>query len=169
MRLPSRMYSDDPSSLQRRSRQMGLVIGTSAYVSPAQARGPSRHDHQDDIWAFGGVLQLTDAFHAVIGPSRPKYIPAQGRRRDEFSEREHWQHLIEAGGSLEPFAGICSVACATPPTLSVTPATIGHVRLALEGTFRDSRVAGGWIRRHMSQPARWRPTRALGSQRASRY
>ena len=56
--------------------QMGMILGTAAYMSPEQAKG-RQADKRSDIWAFGGVLyEMLSGQRAFKGDDIPDTLAA---------------------------------------------------------------------------------------------
>ena len=116
--------------IRRRSRrprmtQVGMILGTAAYMSPEQARGKAV-DKRADIWAFGAVLfemlTGTRAFPATTSPTRS---------RPSFAAEPDWT-LLPAG--LPSTLVVYLERCLHKDPKQRIP-DMAAMRLALEGAF----------------------------------
>jgi serine/threonine-protein kinase len=105
--------------------QVGMILGTAAYMSPEQARGKTV-DKRADIWAFGCVL------FEMLTRSQPFPGEDISHVLARVIEREpEWSALPPA---LPPELGTLLRRCLVKdPRQRIRD--IGDVRLALEGTF----------------------------------
>ena len=118
----------DPSqspTLTAAATQMGVIMGTAAYMSPEQARG-QRVDKRADIWAFGAVL-----FEMLSGRK-----PFPG---DDVSQTLARVIDRDADWSLLPKEVPPALAVYLRRCLQKDPKhrvrDVGDVRMALEGAF----------------------------------
>ena len=121
----------DPSqspTLTAAATQMGVIMGTAAYMSPEQARGKPV-DKRADIWAFGVVLyEMLTGQRAFIGDDVSLTL-AKVLERDPS-----WESLPD---STPPSVRNVLQRCLDKdPRRRVQAA--GDVRLALEGAFETT-------------------------------
>ena len=80
--------ASDPSespTLTAAATQMGVIMGTAAYMSPEQAKGKTA-DRQADIWAFGCVLyELLTGRPVFGGPTVSETLARVLEREPDFS------------------------------------------------------------------------------------
>ena len=136
--------SESPTiSLTAAATQMGMVIGTAAYMSPEQARGKPV-DRRVDIWAFGAVL-----FEMLTG-TKPFPGDDVSQTLARVIDRDpDWNALPR---DVPPALSTCVRRCLQKdPRQRVRD--IGDVRLAMEGAFETTVSAS---QAGALQPAGWR-------------
>ena len=141
----------DPSqspTLTAAATQMGVIMGTAAYMSPEQARGKPI-DKRADIWAFGVVLlEMLTGRKVFEGEDVSMTLSSVLQREPD------WSHLPSAvSPSLSVFLHRC---LEKDPKHRVHD--VADVRLAMEGAFETTASASPTI---AAQPARWRPALPL--------
>ncbi len=115
-------------SLTAAATQMGMVIGTAAYMSPEQAKGKVA-DKRADIWAFGVVLLEMLTGHRVFsGETVSETLAAVMMKEPE------WDRLpADLPSTLADLLRRC---VQKDPRQRVRD--IGDVRLAIEGGFETT-------------------------------
>ncbi len=120
----------DPSqspTLTAAATQMGVIMGTAAYMSPEQARGKTV-DKRADIWSFGAVLfEMLTGNRAFEAEDVSLTLSAVLQREPE------WETLRSIPPGLNTYLRRC---LQKDPTQRVQ--AIGDVRLALDGAFEVS-------------------------------
>ena len=129
------VVNSDPSlspTLTARATQMGMIMGTAAYMSPEQARG-KEIDPRTDIWSFGVVFyEMLTAQRAFAGDDVSTTLA-------KVLERDPTIDALPANlpGALSVFLRRCLVK---NPAQRLQ--AIGDMRLAMEGAFE---VSGGAV------------------------
>jgi Tol biopolymer transport system component len=157
------------------STQMGVIMGTAAYMAPEQARGKAV-DRRADIWAFGGLLfemltsmrafpgeTISDTLAAILTTdpdwqalpaATPPAISALIRRCLERDPRQRLQSIGEARIALSGRSALSSgpAAPANPasqPKHGISPLGVALIVLAAVAL---TGVAAAWTMRDRSVP-----------------
>ncbi len=136
----------DSSTLSSPGTQVGVIVGTAAYMSPEQARGRAV-DRRTDIWAFGAVL-----FEMLTGRKAFEGDDATGIFAEVLKAEPAWDTL--PGGVAPAVSAVVRRCLEKEPFQRLRD--IADVRMGLHGAFepRDRPAAGapsaratGWGRR----------------------
>jgi len=131
-------------TLTRQGTQMGVILGTAAYMSPEQAKG-KRLDKRTDIFSYGCVLyEMLTGRKTFDGETAGETLAAVIKTEPE------WEALPSyLSPTLHTFLTRC---LEKDPKRRVRD--IGDVRLAMEGVFDSVSSPQGAV----SQPVGWHPS-----------
>jgi serine/threonine-protein kinase len=131
-------------TLTARATQIGMILGTAAYMAPEQAKG--KHvDKRADIWAFGAVLfEVLTGQRAFAGSDVSEVLASVLAREPD------WTQLP---GGLSPVLDVYIRRCLHKDPRQRIP-DIATMRLALEGAFETAVTRSG--QSEVALPPRWR-------------
>ena len=121
----------DPSqspTLTAAATQMGVILGTAAYMSPEQAKGKTA-DRRSDVWAFGAVLyEILSGRRAFIGEDVSDTLVSV------FRDDPDWTRLSDdVPARVRQAIRVC---LQKDPKQRVRD--VAAVRLAMEGAFETT-------------------------------
>ena len=123
--------SQNSPTLTARATQMGMILGTAAYMAPEQARGKPV-DRRADVWAYGAVLfEMLTGARAFPGEDITDTLAAVVRAEPNWS-------LLPPG--LPSSLVTCLKRCLEKDPKQRIP-DVATMRLALEGAFETSAPA----------------------------
>jgi serine/threonine-protein kinase len=80
----SRADVSDSPTLTAHATQMGVIVGTAAYMAPEQARGKPV-DRRADVWAFGAVYEMLSDVRAFDGETASDILAAVLTKEPDWS------------------------------------------------------------------------------------
>ena len=121
-------FSMSPTLITPAMTQVGVILGTAAYMSPEQARGRAV-DRRADVWAFGAVLfEMVSGRRAFSGENVSETLA------EVMKSEPSWQSLpSHVPAHLVRLIRQCLVK---DPRQRIRD--MGDVRLALEGAFETT-------------------------------
>ena len=118
-------------TLTRQGTQVGVILGTAAYMSPEQAKGKSV-DKRTDIWAFGAVVyEMLTGKRAFQGDDVSDTLAAVLRAEPDFTQLP---------SETPPALGRVLRLCLSKDAKSRVH-DIADVRLAMDGAFETASEA----------------------------
>ena len=144
-------------TLTARATQMGMIIGTAAYMAPEQAKGRVV-DRRADVWAFGAVLYemltgqrafdgdditevlasvlKTDPTWSAIPPATPASVRRLLRRCLEKDPKKRLSSISDARLDLDEHADDAGAATVTMPMPATTSGVATPVARSASGIHR---------------------------------
>jgi len=127
---PDSELSQSPT-LTRQGTQVGVILGTAAYMSPEQAKG-KRVDKRTDIWAFGAVLYEMLTGNRAFGGDDVSETLAR-----VLMKEPDWASIpVDAPPTLVQALRVCLTK-----DIKLRAHDIADVRLAIDGAFETTREA----------------------------
>ena len=123
--------SDSPTKTSPALTEMGVILGTAAYMSPEQARGRAV-DRRADIWAFGVVL-----FETLAGQQPFRGEDVSDTLANVLKREPDWDALpADVPARVRQVLGAC-----LQKSMKARLADMQDVRLALDGAFETPAAA----------------------------
>ena len=123
--------TSDPSespTLTAAATQMGVIMGTAAYMSPEQAKGKTA-DRRSDVWAFGAVL-----YEMLAGRRAFRGEDVSDTLVSVFRDDPDWSRLSDdVPARVRQAVQVC-----LQKDLKQRVRDIAAVRLAMEGAFETT-------------------------------